>query len=58
MNKASKLSYKYANESVDNAIDNLFSIVDIDNTLSIEDKEKVLREIWLLLSIKNGMGGE
>jgi len=58
MNKASKLSYKYANESVDNAIDNLFSIVDIDNTLLIEDKEKVLREIWLLLSIKNGMGGE
>jgi hypothetical protein len=58
MNKASKLQYKYAHESLDNAIDNLFAIVDVDSSLALEEKEAVLREIWLLVSIKHGMGGK
>jgi len=58
MNESSKSSYKYAHEYLDNAIDNLFSIVDIDSTLSTEEKEQVLRDLWLMLSIKHSMGGD
>jgi hypothetical protein len=58
MDKASKLQYKYAKESLDTAIDNLFTIVDVDDTLSLEEKESLLREIWLLVSVKHGMGGK
>lgn len=58
MNKKAKTIYGYVRESLDNAIDNLFSIVDTFDDLTIEDKEQILREIFLLLSIRSGLGGE
>lgn len=58
MNKKAKTIYGYVRESLDNAIDNLFSIVDSFDDLSIEDKEQILREIFLLLSIRSNLGGE
>ena len=58
MNKKAKIIYSYVRENLDSAIDNLFSIVDSFDDLTIEDKELILREIFLLLSIRSGLGGE
>lgn len=58
MNKKAKTIYSYVRESLDNAVDNLFSIIDSFEDLTIEEKEQVLREIFLILSIRSGLGGD
>ena len=58
MNKKAKTIYGYVRESLDNAVDNLFSIIDSFEDLTNEEKELILREIFLILSIRSSLGGE
>lgn len=58
MNKKAKTIYGYVRESLDNSVDNLFSIIDSFEDLTSDEKEQVLREIFLILSIRSGLGGE
>ena len=56
--KLQKTVYKDAQERLSEIVDGLFTIIDTENNLTPLDKELILRDMHILLSIKHSMGVE
>ena len=56
--KLQKMVYKDAQERISEIVDGLFTIIDTENNLTPLNKELIMRDMHILLSIKHSMGGE
>ena len=56
--KLQKTVYKDAQERLSEIVDGLFTIIDVESNLTPLNKELILRDMHIILSIKHSMGGE